>query len=522
MIYKPKIINDDFYRKGFFSEYLPPCFCLNSRGVNVLTDIPISHGNDYIDAYKYTMSRFADSVSRRTIFIPDFAAYVAVIKYMIDRDILKELVFFSSRGTHSFSKIVQADGKLTKHEQAYDLARLGTPEGDEFIQSTYIPNVVKKINKAKGAIGVLSLDIANFYGSIYTHYIPAIVLDYEEGLRQYKLSLIDAQDPSITNEFKRYQELDVKVRTLNSGRTNGLLAGTMISQILAEALLTRIDLELESKGIRFVRYSDDYEVFIYDIKEIDRVVTTISQLLSRYQLTLNNEKTKYQPFPYYAIHNLEKIIQNFTVKKLEDVDLIELFNAFFNMEKHGTKGAIRYLIKSMNNEIDIANYDLYASYLLNVLVNDSRSLIKVCELFIRNEYKFHIGTDHFQVIINLLHQYISEEKELEVVWLIYLLKKLDFKNFEQNTISRIIKSNNELAIIILIKEFKKKLILENIESIKTSAQGWLLIYELFRDNYITKAEFSIKSGIKKNLGFYARLKRERFSFYKKIYKNRLK
>jgi len=226
MQYNLQEITKDFMTKGLFSEYLPLNFNLENSNIDIFNDIEISQSSDYIEPYKYTMSRFMDNEKRRVIYLPELTAYLTVVKYMKEKNIIKELIDISIQGNNSFSKLVQADGMLSKHEISYDISRSIDDKNDEFAKSTYIPNVVEKINRAKGAKGILSLDISNFYGSIYTHILPSIRLGYEEANKQYKISLGNMQDENVTSEYKKYKELDAKVRTLNAGRTNGLLTGT--------------------------------------------------------------------------------------------------------------------------------------------------------------------------------------------------------------------------------------------------------------------------------------------------------
>ena len=84
----------------------------------------------------------------------------------------------------------------------------------------------------------------------------------------------------------------------NLNRTNGILPGILSSRIIAEALLTRIDKELDKLEINFARYVDDYEVFLYDDTE-KKVISDISKVLKKYGFSLNFEKTEIIDFPYY-------------------------------------------------------------------------------------------------------------------------------------------------------------------------------------------------------------------------------
>ena len=94
--------------------------------------------------------------------------------------------------------------------------------------------------------------------------IPAIVLGFNKAQEEYEKSL---KHTPCSETYKKYKKLDGVIRYQNLNRTNGLLPGILTSKIIAEALLTRIDIELEEVGLKFVRYVDDYEVFLYDDTE---------------------------------------------------------------------------------------------------------------------------------------------------------------------------------------------------------------------------------------------------------------
>ena len=237
--------------------------------------------------------------------------------------------------------------------------------------------------------------------------------------------------------------------------------------------------------------------------------------MGKYFLSLNNEKSKYTPFPYYIIENLEKIYANYTTASVTEADLMALFNSFFDLEKRGTKGAIRFLIKSIDSRFTSPNNDLLLSYLINVLVNDSRSLVKVCELIIRQMPRITFDSKAIVLVENLLEQQIAANNHLETIWLLYLRKKISTTRLPAKISNRIIESNNDLAKIILIEEFKSNLSAKALQRIVDGASSWLLCYQLFFHNYMDRDAFSTKSHITRNVAFYAQLKRNSFSFYHK-------
>lgn len=505
-------ITEEFIKDGFFSEYLPPAFTIRNQFDP--SCVSLSDQSDLIEPMSFNMSRFTEDGKRRIIYIPEFSSYLKTVQYMKDNRIIEDLILLSN-STHSFSPLVQVNGSLTRHERDYHLGITLTDVDQEAFKSTYVPNVAKKIIRAKGAKGILSLDISNFYPSIYTHLIPSIKLGYENAETQYKAQRADNTDPIITDDYRVYKKLDEYIRNMNVGRTNGLLPGTLISQFLAEALLARIDKELASKDIAFVRYVDDYEIFIYDEKDLQQIQNIVVSCLGKYFLSLNTEKTKYTPFPYYVVENLENLYLNCIGSHPKTADLMKLFNTFFDLEKSGTKGAIRFLVKSISDSFISPDPDLLFSYLLNILVNDSRSLVKVCQLLISQKNEISIDDKATRQIECLLEQHIDANNQLETIWLLYLRKKVSNSKLPAKLSNKIAVSNNDLAKLILIEEFHSYLPEKTTQIIIDGASSWLLCYQLFFHDYISRDSFSSKSHIKKNLAFYSKLKRNHFSFYMK-------
>lgn len=488
---------------GFFSEYLPPCFSLDKRALNRVPEEKC----DLIPPYAFTMSRYNNNNARRTIFIPEIGSYNVARNYIRQENILQELIEFTESSCSSFSPILGKDDSVVKHEQSYGGSITNDEDG---ALSNYIQNLSKKIIRARGAKYVLKLDISNFYSSFYLHMIPAILLGYENADIDYKKSIIKKDDPTISVIYKKYQKLDIIIRAQNLNRTNGLLTGPIVSKIIAESLLTRIDKELSDNGLNFSRYMDDYEVYLYDENE-KAIINLFTSVLKKYGFTLNNEKTEKELFPYYVLKDLEKHIESFKVIELDTASIMELFNVFFDYEQNGTKGAIRYLLKYIEkNPLNIKNIDLYKSYLITILSNNERSLSKSCLLLIKNNKGLKFEDKDIEIIINLLDKNIRNNNDLEVIWLLYLLLKLNKLKRTNNLIDRIINSKNELAILMLLSSG----LLNNtrINKALENASSWILLYELFLRNKITEAELITKLALNKNKSVYIKLKDDNIHF----------
>lgn len=506
---------EDFIYNGFFSEYLPEEFSLENPNGKSLLEIwesdRVSENSINIEPLSFNMSRFDKNSRRRTIYLPEITSYIKLVVYIKENNLLEELIEIA-KDEHSFSPILKNGNEFSKFEQIYNI------EFDKELSnmgSNYICNIIDKIKQSKGAKGILYLDIANFYLSIYTHLFPVLKVGYENAQQMF---LTGGND----EEYLIYKRLDELVRQLNGKRTNGILPGLLLSRIISEALLSCIDKEIENKGINFARYVDDYEIFIYDENDIDKIENTISDILRKYFLMLNSQKTRYEKFPYYVVDNLDKILCNYIEDKLKPEELMELFNQFFKMENEH-KGIIRYLLKSIsavNEQINYEDKELFKSYLIDILVNNARSLIKVCEIFIKNKDELDFNKIDQEIINNILLKNIESNNHLEVIWLVYLIIKIFGNEINLDIVEKIFKSDNDLAKIIILSECEKKHIEEYIGFINKDSMSWILGYQLYYLNYITINDLCNFIKISKQKGFYKCLKEEMFSFYKKNEKTR--
>ena len=449
--------------------------------------------------------RFNGNDARRTIFIPEVGSYLMVYQYMKQERIIQELIEFIESRHHSFSPILGMGDSIVRHEQVYDFS-----DADGInLSAEYIENIGKKIIRASGAKKILKLDISNCFSSFYIHMIPAIVLGFNKAQEEYEKSL---KHTPCSETYKKYKKLDGVIRYQNLNRTNGLLPGILTSKIIAEALLTRIDIELEEVGLKFVRYVDDYEVFLYDDTE-KTVISEFSKILKTYGFSLNSEKTQIVDFPYYIVENFNKIIGDRLDKEMDSANIIDIFNSFLEMEKNGTKGAVRFLIKvfeQKSRNVQILNKDLYKAYLISIMANNERSLTKACSIFINNKEDCPLCQKDIESIVRLLDKHITYEHDLEVIWLIYLLVKTGNLEIGNPLIDRIVNTQNELAHLILLHS---GLVDEDQKStIKQKSGSWILLYELFSSDLISEEEFARRLNLCKSLSMYRKFKDQQIHF----------
>lgn len=491
--------------QGFFSEYLPPCFQLDKKILNYSPP----KNCDLIAPYTYSMSRFNPGNDRRFISIPEIGSYLVTYAHFKKHDILKDLYDFCTQSKASFSPMLATDGSIMTHEQSYLIPSQKAKIEDKDAYSLYIDNVCKKISISAGARKVLHLDIANCFSSFYMHMIPSIILGYEKANENYLLSVKDKYNSSIDTKYKIYADLDSIVRRQNLKRTNGLLIGTQYSKILIEGILCRIDEELEQTHpeLKYTRYVDDYDIYIFDGQRVDQVTSIFSNIFRKYGFAINSEKTEIEEYPFYVISNLQKIYSQANRSSMDKSALMKLFNYYLKLQKEGTKGAIRFLLKSIEaSPINTEEKNLYKSYLLSILTNDTRSIIKACELLCKDDVK--MSNEDINLVNNQLYYHLEENHDLEAVWLLYFLIKNN--QIDDKTIKKVLEANNELAQILLLKNGYIQD--NNIQFIVEKSSSWILIYELYADGKMDEQVFVNKLNVDKNLDFYKNLESHAISF----------
>jgi len=131
-----------------------------------------------------------------------------------------------------------------------------------------------------------SSDISNFYPSIYTHSIAWAI----EGKAKAR---VDPENILLGNH------LDKLFQNSRDGQTNGILVGSIVSDIVAELILTRIDESLSKKiklmklDLIVVRFRDDYKFLCTSKSDAEKVLRVFSKVLqSEFDLMVNEKKTK--------------------------------------------------------------------------------------------------------------------------------------------------------------------------------------------------------------------------------------
>ena len=101
------------------------------------------------------------------------------------------------------------------------------------------------------------------------------------------------RDKRILRLIGRYLRAGVMVDGIKQPSLEGTMQGGPLSPLLANILLDDLDTELESRGLRFVRYADDFLIFVRTESAARRVFSSVERFLTeRLKLIVNRDKSR--------------------------------------------------------------------------------------------------------------------------------------------------------------------------------------------------------------------------------------
>ena len=146
------------------------------------------------------------------------------------------------------------------------------------------------IERALDYSHVLQADIADCYGSIYTHSIAWAL--HERAIAKKK---DNRKNDKLTGNV-----IDWHIQDMRHGQTNAIPQGSVLMDFIAEMVLGFADLEL-SRGLKkhgvandfhILRYRDDYRIFVNDSRVGEVILKILTEVLIGLGLKLNSSKTK--------------------------------------------------------------------------------------------------------------------------------------------------------------------------------------------------------------------------------------
>jgi RNA-directed DNA polymerase len=100
------------------------------------------------------------------------------------------------------------------------------------------------------------------------------------------------QDKPLLYLIRQYLQAGVMEKGLVSPNTEGTPQGGPLSPLLSNIVLDELDKELEKRGHKFVRYADDFHIYVKSKRAGERVMASITTFIEkRLRLKVNREKS---------------------------------------------------------------------------------------------------------------------------------------------------------------------------------------------------------------------------------------
>jgi RNA-directed DNA polymerase len=100
------------------------------------------------------------------------------------------------------------------------------------------------------------------------------------------------QDPMLLRLINRYLKAGIQISGTTKASVEGVPQGGPLSPILSNIVLNQLDWELHSRGHRFVRYADDFVVFVKSQQAGERVMHSLQRYIGNtLRLKVNTQKS---------------------------------------------------------------------------------------------------------------------------------------------------------------------------------------------------------------------------------------
>ncbi len=99
------------------------------------------------------------------------------------------------------------------------------------------------------------------------------------------------EDKRMLGLIRRYLEAGIMANGVVVERFEGTPQGGPLSPLLANVLLDEVDKELEKRGLSFVRYADDLNVYVRSKRAGEDAMQTLRRLYARLRLRVNEAKS---------------------------------------------------------------------------------------------------------------------------------------------------------------------------------------------------------------------------------------
>jgi len=136
------------------------------------------------------------------------------------------------------------------------------------------------------------------------------------------------EDKRVLKLIRRYLTAGIMIDGLVSPSLEGTPQGGPLSPLLSNIVLDELDKELEKRGLNFVRYADDFVIYLKSHKAAVRVMSSITEFITKkLKLKVNEEKSavsrpwlrKFLGFTFISMCGQTKIrLHKKTIKRFKE------------------------------------------------------------------------------------------------------------------------------------------------------------------------------------------------------------
>ena len=131
----------------------------------------------------------------------------------------------------------------------------------------------------KGKRWVVDLDLSKFFDEV----------NHDRLLSKLRLRVLDRR---VIHLIDRYLRAGMMKNGVEVRRKKGTPQGSPLSPLLSNIVLDELDKELESRSLSFVRYADDFQIYVKTQRSAERVKTSVTNFINnRLRLKVNEEKS---------------------------------------------------------------------------------------------------------------------------------------------------------------------------------------------------------------------------------------
>lgn len=429
-----------------------------------------------------------NNIASRVFSIQHPKYYHDIVYYLLENwEDIKKILFDNRLRVYSYSFPIPIDisregavGKLRSGRLIYEWIEMAEKD---LITEVYKYNYIVKS------------DITNFYKSIYTHIIPWAIHGRPASLKDRKIQILFGS------------KIDRNYMLSNNRRTNGIPVGSALSDLVAEIILTKVDLhlseKLKSEKVDFIatRFKDDYRFLCMTEDDANIIIKVLRDELEEFNLLINEEKTSIEELPQGLYRKHDREYFNYSLKRSKCVEFkkfeLTLLKVLDIHRKYkGTSIIEKFLCELIDDSYELKilftrrGYELTYkeimktfSLLIMLKRESPKSLCHILALFELVFDEFYnvypeLKKDIKEIVLEEIEKAKDSKSVYELIWYIYFSKYMSLGLDTQE----------------LRKSIEEKLTVDRLlSSILDSRQNF------FNDVVGVKLFISPKKSVKKNL-----------------------